>query len=194
MLRLLFGSEARVRVLSLMLTHPDSEFYLREISRMIGLPPHAVRQEMSRLRELGLVGADRRGNRLYYRANPACPIFPELKALLLKTVALGDAVRKALEEIGGIDVAFIYGSVAANTESLESDVDLLLVGNVALSALTPTLTRVEAELRRDVNVTILSAAELRDRAARQEPFIANVLAGPKIYLLGTPEDLRRLVP
>jgi len=194
MLRLLFGSEARVRVLSLMLTHPDSEFYLREISRMIGLPPHAVRQEMSRLRELGLVGADRRGNRLYYRANPACPIFPELKALFLKTVALGDAVRKALEEIGGIDVAFIYGSVAANTESLESDVDLLLVGNVALSAITPTLTRVEAELRRDVNVTILSAAELRDRAARQEPFIANVLAGPKIYLLGTPEDLRRLVP
>jgi predicted nucleotidyltransferase len=177
-----------------MLTHPDSEFYLREISRMIGLPPHAVRQEMSRLRELGLVGADRRGNRLYYRANPACPIFPELKALFLKTVALGDAVRKALEEIGGIDVAFIYGSVAANTESLESDVDLLLVGNVALSAITPTLTRVEAELRRDVNVTILSAAELRDRAARQEPFIANVLAGPKIYLLGTPEDLRRLVP
>jgi len=194
MLRLLFGSEARVRVLSLMLTHPDSEFYLREISRMIGLPPHAVRQEMSRLRELGLVGADRRENRLYYRANPACPIFPELKALFLKTIALGDAIRKALEEIGGIDVAFIYGSVAANTESLESDVDLLLVGNVALSVLTPTLTRVEAELRRDVNVTILSAAELRDRAARQEPFIANVLAGPKIYLLGTPEDLRRLVP
>jgi len=194
MLRLLFGSEARVRVLSLMLTHPDSEFYLREISRMIGLPPHAVRQEMSRLRELGLVGADRRGNRLYYRANPTCPIFPELKALFLKTIALGDAIRKALEEIGGIDVAFIYGSVAANTESLESDVDLLLVGNVALSVLTPTLTRVEAELRRDVNVTILSAAELRDRAARQEPFIANVLAGPKIYLLGTPEDLRRLVP
>jgi predicted nucleotidyltransferase len=177
-----------------MLTHPDSEFYLREISRMIDLPPHAVRQEMSRLRELGLVGADRRGNRLYYRANPACPIFPELKALFLKTVALGDAVRKALEEIGGIDVAFIYGSAAANTESLESDVDLLLVGNVALSALTPMLTRVEAELRRDVNVTILSAAELRDRAARQEPFIANVLAGPKICLLGTPEDLRRLAP
>jgi len=194
MLRLLFGSEARVRVLSLMLTHPDSEFYLREIGRTIGLPPHAVRQEMSRLLELDLVRADRRGNRLYYRANRDSPIYPELKALFLKTVALGDALRKALEESGGIDLAFIYGSIAANTESLESDVDLLVIGSVALSAISPTLTKTEAELHRDVNVTILSAAELKERAARQEPFIANVLAGPKIYLLGTAEDLERLLP
>jgi DNA-binding transcriptional ArsR family regulator len=192
MLRLLFGSEARVRVLSLMLTHPDSEFYLREIGRMIGVPPHAVRQEMARLVELGLVREDRRGNRVYYRANPACPIFPELKALFLKTVALGDALREALEELGGIDIALIYGSVAANTESLESDIDLLLVGDVASSAITPTLTRIEAELRREINVTILSASELKERLARQEPFISNVLAGPTIYLVGTQEKLRRL--
>ena len=69
---------------------------------------------------------------------------------------------------------------------------MLLVGDVPLSAITPTLTRIEAELRREINVTILSASELKERLARQEPFISSVLAGPAIYLVGTQEELRRL--
>ena len=193
MLRLLFGSEARVRVLALLLTGPEGEYYLRDISRRTGCAPHAVRQEMARLGVLGLAHAERRGNRTYYRANEASPIFPELKTLFLKTAGLGDLVRQTLEQIGGVEVAILYGSLAAQRETLESDVDLLLVGDAALSTISPSLRKLEAQVGREVNVTILSVDELRQRVARSEPFVSEILSHPMLFLVGTEEQLRGLV-
>ena len=193
MLRLLFGSEARVRILALFLTHPSAEYYLRQVGRLLDLAPHAVRQELNRLVQLGILKREDRSNHAYFRVNRDCPIYPELKALFLKTVALGDRLQTALQDFANIDVAFIHGSVAADTETLESDIDLFIIGDVTLSQITPTLTDLEAALDREINASVFSAQELTTRVNDDDPFIAGVLAEPKIFVIGTEEGLDRLV-
>ncbi len=193
MLEQLFGSKARVRVLSLFLTHPDREFYGREVGRLTGLLPRAVHRELERLTSIGILQREQRGNRVYVCVNRANPIVPELRAIFLKTVAVGDRIRNALAEADGIVVAFIYGSVAANTDTQESDIDLFIVGGARLSALTPVLAELERSLGREINVSVFSANEVARRAGEHDPFIDSVLARRKIFLIGTEEELGRIL-
>ena len=193
MLAQLLGSEARVKVLSLFLTHPDRDFYGREIGRLTGLLPRAVHRELTRLTSIGILQREERGNRVYVRINRRHPIFPELRAIFLKTVAVGDQIRGTLADAKGIDLAFIYGSVAANTDTPESDIDLFIVGETTLSSITPILSELEKSLGREINASVYTASEVAMRETEGDPFIGSVLSEPKIFLIGTEEEMRRML-
>ena len=193
MLAQLLGSEARVKVLSLFLTHPDRDFYGREIGRLTGLLPRAVHRELTRLTSIGILQREERGNRVYVRINRRHPIFPELRAIFLKTVAVGDQIRGALADATEIDLAFIYGSVAANTDTPESDIDLFIVGETTLSSITPILSELEKPLGREINASVYKAAEVAMRKKEGDPFIGSVLGESKIFLIGTEEEMRRML-
>lgn len=192
MLKQLFGSEARVRILSLFMLNPASEFYLREIARRLDLPPHAVTQETKRLTAIGLLQRRRRGNSVYFHVNHNFPIFSELKVIILKTVGLGDRLRATLTDQDNIDVAFIYGSYAKNEETVESDVDLFVVGSTSIQGLTPVLSQLEEELGRELNATVFTQEELQRRMRERDHFISSVMAECKIFLIGNEEVLEAL--
>jgi len=169
------------------------DFYLREIAKKTGLPVRAVERTVKKLVDIGLLRRDHRGNSVYFSVNREFPILPELKAIILKTVGLGDRLREALSEEQGVEAVFIYGSYAKDQEDLESDVDLFVVGSVSPRALTPSLSRLEANLARPLNATVFTHQEIRRRLKGKDPFIASVFAGPKVFLVGCEEVLRSLV-
>jgi len=193
MLKVLFGSEARVKILALFMVNPAVDFYLREIAKRTGLPVRAVERTVKGLVDIGLLQREHRGNSVYFSVNREFPILPELKAIILKTVGLGDRLREALSEEKGVKTAFIYGSYAKNQEDLESDVDLFVVGPISPRALTPNLARLEEELGRPLNATAFTQQDLHQRVRNKDQFIASVFAGPKVFLVGSEEVLRSLV-
>lgn len=179
-------------MLALLFGRPDTEFYLRQIVRHTGAGTGAVQRELARLAAAGLVGRVRDGRQVYFSADPSSPVFAELRGLLAKTAGIADVLRSALAPLAAKDsvaAAFIYGSVAAGRHTSESDVDLMVVGDARLSDLVPLLSPAEEQLGREVNPTIYPAKELR--AALREPghFVARVLEGPRIMLLGTDDDI-----
>jgi DNA-binding transcriptional ArsR family regulator len=194
MLAQLLGSDARVRVLSLVLTHPDEAFYGREIGRRTGLLPRAVQRELDRLTRLGLLHREQRGNRVYVRANRKHPIFPELRSIILKTVALGDVIRGRLSGRADLAVAFIYGSTASNEDTAESDIDLFLIGRTSMRRISPLLSELEAQLAREINASTFTPEEFAQRAAAGDPFLSSVVSSPKIFLIGSRETLEELLP
>jgi len=193
MLKDLLGSEARVRVLSLLLREADRSFYVREIVRLTDLPPRAVQRELERLTKNGLLLREPRGNQVHYRANKENPIFTDLRSLFLKTVALADPIREELTRLEGIEIAFIYGSIAAGVDTPESDIDLFVVGPAKLSDLSPSLASLEATLGREINVSLFTAAELTKRQASDDPFVESVLVSEMIFLIGDQTALSEVV-
>ncbi len=191
MLKQLFSSTVRVKLLTTFLTSPDARFYTRELSRLLDESPYAVQRELHRLESVGLLKAQPEANIKYYTADRSCPIYPELKSIILKTTGLGDALRDGLAELGTIEQAFIYGSVAAGEEDSLSDIDLMLVGALDLLELSEVIARLEGELRREINYMALTPAELSQRIADGDPFIENVLASPTIVLIGDKDALRQ---
>jgi len=191
MLKQLFSSRVRVKLLTIFLTNPDARFYTRELSRLLDESPYAVQRELRRLKSVGLLEVEPEANIKYYAVDKSCPIYPELKSIVLKTTGLGDALREGLTKLGNVERAFVHGSVAAGEEDSLSDIDLMLVGEVDLLELSEITARLEGQLGREINYMALTPAELSQRIADGDPFTENVLSGPKIILIGDKDALRQ---
>jgi predicted nucleotidyltransferase len=186
-------SKVQQRVLALIFGHPERSFYTSEIVRNVRSGTGAVQRELSRLKSSGLVSVERIGNQEHYRANPDSPIFAELKSIVLKTVALAEALKDSLEPFSDqIDSAFIYGSVAKGTDTARSDIDLMVIGNdLDYSGLYGALQDAERVLSRKVNPTFLSRADWKRKAAEKGSFVSKIDAQPKIFVFGAAEDSRQ---
>jgi predicted nucleotidyltransferase len=192
--RLLFGSTRR-EVLALLLGRPDERFYFREILRAVGGGSGAVQRELKQLVEVGLVEREARGHQVYFSANRAAPIFPELQGIVEKTAGAVDVLRTHLSLLlrqGRIEVALVYGSVASGRKTTRSDVDLLIVGDVTLAEVVPALRAAEARLGREVNPTVYPVKEFRDRVKRGAPFLKRILMRPKLFVAGDDRVVGRL--
>ena len=110
MLEKLFSSKTRVEVLKLLLFNPQDSFYQRQISTIIHQPIRGVQREVAKLESIGLIEKSVQGNRIYYRANKRCPIFEELKTILLKSAGIAMVLMENLKDRHNIRIAFIYGS------------------------------------------------------------------------------------
>lgn len=183
----------RQSVLALLFGQPDERFYLSDIARRSGGAVGQVQRELDRLTQSGLILREPQAKEVYFRANPASAVYHELVTLVAKTFGIGDVLRDALSPVARrIDVAFIYGSVARAEQRANSDVDLLIIGEVLLSELDPLLTRAEAKLGRKVSPTLLDRKSFLRRVREQDHFVKSVLAGPKIFLVGDSAKLKSL--
>jgi DNA-binding transcriptional ArsR family regulator len=176
-------------VLGLLLLHPDEAFHLREIARITDTQPGTLRRELKLLEDAGVLRSERLGNLVFYRADPACPVYEELRGLLKKTVGLGDILRDALAPLDKrIELALVYGSVASGSERRTSDVDVLVVGDVSFEEVVAALFPCQETLRREINANVYSEAEFTAKASQPGEFLARVLAQPVMVISGSLDD------
>jgi len=188
----LFG-KARRAVLALLYGHPDEAYYLRQIARVTGVGLGAVQRELKQLSESGIILRTSRGRQIYYQANPKSPIFAELRSLMIKTAGVGDVLRAALTPLAdGINIAFLYGSIARGEERRGSDLDLLVVGNVTFAEIISVLGPTQEVLGREVNPTVYPPSEFQSKLSSGHHFLKTVMNGAKIFLVGDEHDLARL--
>jgi len=187
----LFG-KVQQRVLGALFGQPDRSFYVNEIIRLADSGKGAVQRELQTLVASGIATSTRHGNQVHYQANPASAVFGELRALIVKTFGIADMLRLALLPLAPkLRYACIYGSVANGTDNSLSDIDVLLVSDDAtleevLACLGPT----EEALSRKVNPTLYTSDEVRRRLKNGQSFLAKVLAGKRIDLAGSVDELQ----
>lgn len=185
--RLLLGDYHR-RLLGLLLMRPEQDFHLREIGRLTGVPSGPAHRELKRLEQAGLLVAARAGNQVRYRANRASPIFTELQSILRKTTGLADVLREGLQPMASrILLAFVFGSFAEGKEGPRSDIDLLVVGTATFGEIVAALHPLHETLGREINPVVMSPAEFSKRR-RENSFVARVMSGKKIALIGSPDE------
>jgi uncharacterized protein len=190
---LLFG-KARGAILALLYGHPDHSFYYRQITRQLHMVSSGtVQRELDTLSQLGLIQRSAVGKQVFYKANRSHPVFPELRTLVEKTVGAFQVLRSALEPLEDrVSLAFIYGSVARQEEKAESDIDLMVVGEVTLEDMLARLADVERSLGRSVNPTVYSATEFKSKLASGNHFVNSVVRGQKVFLIGDEDELRKV--
>lgn len=181
--------KARAEVIRLLFAVPDRELHLRDIARSSGLALRSLQTELSKLAGADLLVSRRDGNRLYFRANANHPIFPELRGLALKTTGLTERLQSALEGLPGIELAFVFGSIADGSENAKSDVDLFVVGSVGLRKLSPRLRPLSETLGREINPYVISAESFAQKAKAKDTFIGKVLESPKLWIQGGADEL-----
>lgn len=183
--------KGRQRVLAVLFGNPDRSFYANEVIALAQSGTGAVQRELAALSEAGLLTVTRQGNQKHYQANTAAPVFAELRGLVLKTMGLADVLRTALAPLASrIDAAFVYGSVAKQQDTAQSDIDVMIVSaSLGYADVFGALENATTTLGRKVNPTLYTAAEIAKRIQQDNAFVTRVLQQPKIWLIGTEDQL-----
>ncbi len=127
---------------------------------------------------------------VYYQANAQSPLFSELRGLLLKTAGLVDILADALKPLlPKIRLAFVYGSIATGQERSDSDIDLMVVGEISPVELALPLRRARELLGREINPIVYSPAEFAKKVRAKDHFLADVLTKPRLLVLGSEGEL-----
>ena len=185
--------QTKTKVLSTILLDPNHWWYLRDLAKHLELTASSLQREMASLKASGVLESKRDGNRVYYRANTSCPIFKELQGIFIKTYGLRDVLEDFLKRHKkNIQFAFIYGSIARGEEVSESDVDLMLIGDLALSDFGKQLNKTEEKLRREINPTIYSEKEFKKKL-KDNHFAKEVVRDEKIFIIGIDEEFKKFI-
>jgi uncharacterized protein len=185
----LFG-KTRLAILSLLYGHADEAFYLRQIVRATRVGLGAAQREVKQLSDAGILQRVVHGREVYYQANRGCPVFGELKSLILKTAGAGAVIQTALSPLADrIRVAFIFGSTARSNERKGSDVDLLVVGDVTFAQVVSAIHESQDTLGREINPTVYPVTEFQTKLQKRDHFLTTILREPLVFLIGTKGEL-----
>lgn len=184
-------STTQQRVLGLLFGQPERSFYATEVIGQTGGGSGAIQRELARLEASGLVTVRQLGSQKHYQANPESPLYNELVGITTKTVGLAGPLREALASLAPrIVAAFVYGSVAKRRDTTRSDIDLMVVSDkLTYADVYGALETAGARLGRTVNPTVYSRKELARRVKAGNAFIKRVLEQPKVWVIGTKNDL-----
>lgn len=178
--------KVRQRVLAVLFGSPDRSFYANEVIALAQSGTGAVQRELAGLSEAGLLTVSKQGNQKHYQANAAAPVFTELRGLVLKTTGLADVLRAALVPLAAqIEHAFVFGSIAKQTDTAQSDVDLLVVSDsLGYGDLFSALEVASQTLGRTINPALYTLVDFAARLQGDNAFITRVMQQPKIWLMG----------
>lgn len=172
-LKALFSSQTRVKLLSSFLLHPEREYFIRELTRLLNEQINSVRRELENLRKIGLVKSRHRNRKKYYHVDTEFPLYEELRALFSKATQGESPFVAKLRELPNAKLIMLAGSLCGT----ESKVDVLVVGDVkkdyfeALLSQDPSLS--------SVKYSIFSEADFLYRLSLKDRFVTEILNDPR---------------
>lgn len=182
-------SKVRVKLLKVFFEDPKEMYHVRELVRRTNEEINAVRRELARMEEAGMVKKEQRGNRLYYWTKTDYPFFPELLAMVCKTTGLGLAIRKNRGKLGKVSFVVFSGEFARHLERKDGDqVDVLVVGDIVLPELASLVRQEEAKRKQEINYTPMTKEEFEFRKTRRDPFILSILQGSRVMVIGDEQN------
>ena len=190
MLVKLFTSKLRVEILALFFSRPEESLYFGEIGKLTGEDRGNISRELRNLEAIGLLVSRKEGYLKYYSLNRDFLLYDELRSMIQKTRGAVGTIKEALSSEKKIDFAFIYGSVASGTETAKSDLDLMVIGDIPLESLLKRMKGPEKFLGREINPSLYSLKEYKNRMKKNDPFIAHVMNEPRIMIIGDSDGLQ----
>lgn len=187
-------SKVRVKLMELFFSNPSEMWYVRELTRLTDEEINAVRRELARMLDVGLLLSENRGNRLYYRLDPHYGFFQELLTLVAKTTGLGGEIKKNRKKLGNLEFVMFSGNFARYGKRANTDVDILIVGEVVLPELTALIKKEEEKRGYEINYSVISREEFVFRKERRDPFIKEVLSGSRVLIVGNEDEMLAVKP
>ncbi len=183
-------TKTQQRVLSLLFGKPDQSFYTNEIVRLAGMGRGTITRELEKLALAELLTVTRSGNQQHYQANKNNQIYNELHSIVIKTFGVVDVIKKVLQPVDKqIELAFVYGSIAKGTETIESDIDLMLVGkDLNYTDVMELLMPAEITLQRPINPTLYTREEFQMRLEDEQSFLMRIKEQAKLMIKGEIND------
>ncbi len=173
-LKAMFSSQTRVKLLSVFLLHPEEEYFIRQLTRLLGEQINSIRRELENLRKIGLVKARHRNRKKYYKTDTDFIFYQELHNMFSKELKGGEsATVTSLKSLAGLQFLELAGSFVGT----HSKVDLLVVGDVKKEVIEVVLA--QDPTMRHVKYSLFSKADFLYRLSLRDRFILEIVDDPR---------------
>ncbi len=189
LLEYLFVSKVRIKVLKYFMLNPDARIHMRGLVREIEEEINAVRRELVRLEEIGIVKSEDEVSKKFFQSNKENPFYHELQSILHKSFGLGARIIKEAPEIGQVKFALLTDDYLKQKHSGSQKIDLILIGNVDLPKLSQIVEEMEKKLEYEIYYTVMTDREFFLKKKRRDPFITNIILQRHVLLIGNYDDL-----
>jgi hypothetical protein len=171
-LKALFSSATRVKLLSTFLLHPDQEYFVRELTRLLNEQINSIRRELENMKKIGLVKSRSKNRKKYFRVNTEFPLYTDLRNMFGKAVQGEAAIIAELKRLPGLKLLVLAGAFVGE----EDPVDLLIVGEVRRAAVEQLLAH-DPSLK-NVKYSIFSVPDFLYRLSLKDKFIRETVDSP----------------
>ena len=177
-------SKARQHLLAYFFTNPTSRHHLRDLAEQLSIDPSNLSKELGRLEREGLFRSDVSGRQKYFQLNREYPLFDEVRNIVAKTIGAVPLIAQSFKKVQGIDEAYLYGSFARSQQDAASDIDVLVIGTPREEVLAEAMRKLERQLGREINYTVLTRKEFESRRSRKDAFLESVWHNRRVSLVG----------
>ncbi len=173
MLKALFSSKARIKLLTTFLLNPDEEFFIRQLTRKLDEQINSIRRELDNLKKIGLLKSRFKNRKKYFYVNKDFVIFYELKDILLKAMNTDSDLIKKISRMG-VDLLLLSGIFVGQ----DSPVDLLVVGDIDKNELQKLLAE-SSKMGKDLKFTNMTKRDFLYRLECKDKFIRDLIRDKK---------------
>lgn len=193
MLKNLFVSEVRVKILRLFLLNPTKSFHVRAIVRAVKAEINAVRRELDNLVSINLLSRRQSSNKIFYTVDVMHPFFPDLVSIFAKDDGIGSEIIKKQKKIGNITYAILSRAYLRGRQSTALDVDLFIVGTVDHAELDKIIKENESVTGREINYSVMDEEEFNYRKRTFDQFVMKILSQSRAMLIGDEEEFASVI-
>lgn len=174
MLKRLFTSKARIKLLETFLLNPDGEFFIRELTRKLNEQINSIRRELGNLKSVGLLRSRFKNRKKFYVVNKHFVLFNELRSIIVKSSSTLDNIAKKLQKLGKIDLLVVSGIFVEKN----SPADLFIVGEITKQELEDFINR-EIETKRPIKTSVISKEDFLYRLKINDKFVREFINDPE---------------
>jgi hypothetical protein len=127
MLDTLITSKTRLKLLLKFFLNSNARAHLRNLESEFGESTNAIRLELNKFEQAGLLQSEMSGNKKVFRANTRHPLFSDIHNILLKTIGVDQIIERVVTRLGNVEKAYVAGDFARGTDA--PIIDLVFVGN-----------------------------------------------------------------
>ena len=188
-----FLKNGKGELLSFFFKHPDKEYYLTEIAKNLDKQASYFQRQLDGFVKERILLDERKGNLRFFKLNKNYPLYEDIKKIISKTIGIEFKLKELVDALNEIEIAFIFGSIAKSKENVDSDIDLVLIGDADQDVLIERVRLLENELNREINYHIYKKKEFIGKIKENNSFIINVISGSLITLKGNPDEFTKFI-
>jgi len=176
-------SKVAIKLLDYYFLNPDTQHYINELARMLGLDPKNTETKLKEFEKEGLFKSEFRGKERYFFLAKDNPVLKHYRQIFLKTYGIEKKLKDIFSNIKGIKDAYLFGSYLTNRMDSSSDIDIMAVGTHSALELQRLIAKLQKDIGREFNVMNLSLKEFEAKKKNKDPFITNVFKTKAIRLV-----------
>ena len=169
MLEALITSKTRIKLLLKFFLNPSTSAYLRGLASEFGESSNAVRLELNRLEEAGLLETSASGNKKMFQVNKKHALYNAVNQIVRRYVGIDKIVENIVSGLGNLESAYMGGDLAKGKNS--KIIDLVLVGDINKDYLFETIEKAEKATGKRIKYIIYSSLEIEQGPLNSKDFL-----------------------